>query len=184
MIYTYKDIIIRQANREDATRLAKWWADGKVMAHAGFPKGLKTDIDKLCKRIDKQHEQIQSSDLLMIIEHANYGPIGEMNYRLKDQGVYEIGIKICDFHLHRKGYGKIAIALLVKHLFQEIKAMKIVLSTNLTNKQAQAFYKALGFKQTHIEKDAWIDQIGQKQSAVYFQLSKDDALKLFKYLAS
>lgn len=33
-------LIIRSATLEDAKYLLKWWNDGKVMEHAGFPNGL------------------------------------------------------------------------------------------------------------------------------------------------
>lgn len=35
----YKNLTIRNAAVEDADLLALWWNDGKIMAHAGFPKG-------------------------------------------------------------------------------------------------------------------------------------------------
>ena len=41
------NLVIRAATSEDAECLCKWWSDGAVMAHAGFPNGLKTDVDKL-----------------------------------------------------------------------------------------------------------------------------------------
>ena len=33
------EIVIRTAERSDASQLAVWWNDGAVMAHAGFPYG-------------------------------------------------------------------------------------------------------------------------------------------------
>lgn len=33
----YKEITIRTAVEHDAYTLLKWWNDGNVMAHAGFP---------------------------------------------------------------------------------------------------------------------------------------------------
>ncbi len=38
----YNDISIRNAETKDCEQLAKWWNDGNVMAHAGFPLGLGT----------------------------------------------------------------------------------------------------------------------------------------------
>ena len=35
------DIIIRAAEVHDAPLLTKWWNDGEVMAHAGFPERLR-----------------------------------------------------------------------------------------------------------------------------------------------
>ena len=37
MELTYKNILIRNAEEEDASLLARWWNSGSVMAHAGFP---------------------------------------------------------------------------------------------------------------------------------------------------
>lgn len=34
-----ENLAIRITTREDAALLCKWWSDGKVMAHAGFPNG-------------------------------------------------------------------------------------------------------------------------------------------------
>ena len=98
-------IIIRRAELSDTTTLSKWWADGKIMAHAGFPKGLKTDELKLVNRIKLQNEQSFPKNQLMIIELINKYSIGEMNYREQSMGVFEIGIKICDFKEQSKGYG-------------------------------------------------------------------------------
>jgi hypothetical protein len=38
----YDQLCIRNAEKKDCEQLAKWWNDGKVMAHAGFPNGLGT----------------------------------------------------------------------------------------------------------------------------------------------
>ncbi|MCI6433993.1 MAG: hypothetical protein MR828_04370, partial [Clostridiales bacterium] len=43
----YENIRIRNAVLTDAELLAKWWNDGSVMAHAGFPKGIGTTAKKL-----------------------------------------------------------------------------------------------------------------------------------------
>ncbi len=163
-------IIIRSAELSDTTTLSKWWADGKIMAHAGFPKGLKTDELKLVNRIKLQNEQSFPKNQLMIIELINKYSIGEMNYREQSMGVFEIGIKICDFKEQSKGYGAIAIKLMIKYLKNELKANKIVLDTNLNNVGTQRFYKRLGFKQTNTKKDCWTDQMGNLQGAVFFEM--------------
>lgn len=38
----YRDLAIRNAAPADVPLLVKWWNDGAVMAHAGFPNGLHT----------------------------------------------------------------------------------------------------------------------------------------------
>ena len=140
------------------------------MAHAGFPNGLSTDKSKLSQRIDAQNKDLLPDNQLIIIELDNDYPIGEMNYRLKSDGVFEIGIKICVSTEQSKGYGATAIKLLISFLKNEMKAKKIILDTNLKNIGAQKFYKRLGFKQTKILKDCWADQLGNLQGAVFFEL--------------
>ena len=107
---------------------------------------------------------------LILIELDNDYPIGEMNYRLKSDGVFEIGIKICVVSEQSKGYGALAIKLLIAFLRNKIKAKKIILDTNLKNIGAKKFYKRLGFKQTKILKDCWTDQLGNLQGAVFFEM--------------
>lgn len=43
----YDKIYIRNANREDCEQLAKWWNDGFLMAHAGYPNGLRTNANEI-----------------------------------------------------------------------------------------------------------------------------------------
>ncbi len=51
-----------------------------------------------------------------------------------------------------------------------MKAKRIILDTNLSNVGAQRFYKRLGFKQTKVLKDCWTDQLGNLQSAMFFEM--------------
>ena len=41
------DLRIRSAEVDDCAQLAKWWNDGSVMAHAGFPNGLGTTEEQI-----------------------------------------------------------------------------------------------------------------------------------------
>lgn len=40
------ELTIRDALPADTPLLCRWWNDGKVMEHAGFPQGLGTSIEK------------------------------------------------------------------------------------------------------------------------------------------
>ena len=42
----YDTLLIRDAVTADAQQLTAWWNDGAVMAHAGFPLGLGTTVEK------------------------------------------------------------------------------------------------------------------------------------------
>ena len=46
----WNDILIRDALPSDAPILCRWWNDGAVMAHAGFPNGLGTTVEEIEKQ--------------------------------------------------------------------------------------------------------------------------------------
>ena len=166
-------INLRSATKKDVNQLISWWADGRVMAHAGFPNGINTDKDKLTKDIQKQNNQVQPESERLVIEY-NEKLIGEMSYRKLENNVYEIGIKICDFDYQNKGLGKYCMKALMNYLFQVRLATKIILDTNQLNKRAQYFYKKLGFKQVGIRENAFTNQLGVPQTAIDFELSQEN----------
>lgn len=47
----YKSLTIRDATSADSVQLAAWWNSGRIMAHAGFPNGLKTTAEKIASDI-------------------------------------------------------------------------------------------------------------------------------------
>jgi RimJ/RimL family protein N-acetyltransferase len=126
------NLLIRYATKKDAEILCKWWNDGKIMAHAGFPDGINTTIEKIEKQIS---EETDKTTRRFIIE-INKEPSGEMNYRNKGNSIAEIGIKICDFDKQEKGYGTKLLKMFIKYLFNELNYNKIILDTKLNNKRA------------------------------------------------
>lgn len=182
------DLVIRDAVFDDIDKLCEWWADGKVMAHAGFPNGVETDRELLKGKI------ANGSDLTgrrLIIE-IDGKRVGEMSYSMTgDQAAFmssestgednsdahstkraEIGIKICDFDYQERGYGTRALKLLIGALF-ELGAEKIYLSTNLNNKRAQHVYEKIGFKKVRVNTDSWKDQLGIPQSSVDYEMFRE-----------
>jgi len=170
MLISKENLIIRNATVADASLLGKWWRDGKVMAHAGFPNGLSitdeeiaksllTDTDDTCRRL--------------IIE-ADASPIGEMNYNNIGKNTAEIGIKICEPSKQEKGYGSRLINMLIDELFMRNGYEKIILDTNLNNKRAQHVYEKLGFSKVGVKHDCWKNQLGELQSAVDYEMTKAD----------
>ena len=157
------NILLRDATKEDAKQLAEWWNDGAVMAHAGFPNGLGTTEEEVAEDIGTG---------ALIIEEAGK-PIGEANYRIVDDKVAEIGIKICETDCQNRGLGRIILSMLISWLFEQ-GFEKIVLDTNLTNLRAQHVYESLGFRKLRINYDSWTDQLGNKQSAVDYELTEDN----------
>ena len=159
MYLQYHDLTIRDARPADAPQLVRWWNDGAVMAHAGFPLGLGTTVEKEAARLP-------ASGRLML-EYEDQ-PIGEMNWR-DVGGAAEIGIKICEAPMQERGLGRIALSLLIRELFS-MGFVKIILDTNLNNTRAQHVYEKLGFQKVAIRKNSWTDQLGNPQSAVDYEL--------------
>ncbi len=107
------DLRIRNATQADAARLAAWWNDGRVMAHAGFPHGLGTTPEEVARKLQEDREE---TGRRLILEESGR-PIGEMCYRMMGQGKAEIGIKICEQDRQEHGLGRIFLSMLLKALF-------------------------------------------------------------------
>lgn len=165
MLLQFKNLTIRSATVNDAVLLATWWNDGKVMAHAGFPNGTGETVEDISERIRNNTDHNRR----LIIELENI-PIGEMNYCTVNEGTAEIGVKICDFSKHDKGYGKVLLSMLISWLFDGMGYQRIILDTNVNNKRAQHVYEKLGFRKIHVRENAWQNQLGELQSFVDYEL--------------
>lgn len=168
MYLTYKNITLRNATCEDAPQLAAWWNDGNVMAHAGFPLGLGTTAEEIAVQIAEDSEDTRQRLILLLDEER----IGEMCYYNTGNQIAEIGIKICEFTHQEKGIGRIALSMLISHLFHSDYS-KIILDTNLKNRRAQHVYEKLGFRRLRVNTDSWRDQLGELQSSVDYELTAD-----------
>lgn len=162
------NLVIRPANENDAQILCHWWGDGKIMAHAGFPNGIQTDINELINKLSKETDKARR----LIIE-IDSNKVGEMCYRI-EKDIAEIGIKICDFSYLEKGYGTKFMRMLISYLFDDMKVKKITLDTNLSNTRAQHVYEKIGFVKTNVRMDSWKNQLGLPQSAVDYELVRKD----------
>ena len=167
----YKDILIRNADKDDASILASWWNDGSVMEHAGFPYGLGISEKQIIDSLKNDNDLYRR----LIIEYDDKA-IGEMNYKVIDNDTVQIGIKICDDNYQNRGIGKIILSMLIRELFNE-GYVKIVLDTNPNNLKARHVYEQLGFKNIGTRIDCWIDQLGNKQSAVDYELTINDFIE-------
>lgn len=163
------NLVIRSAAHDDAPILCAWWNDGKVMAHAGYPKGLGITVQEVVRNLEAGKNHI------MMLEIGGKA-VGEMNYRITAEGAAEIGIKICQSDRQDKGYGTRFLKMLIKHLFDELGFQKIILDTNLQNTRAQHVYEKIGFRKTAVHIDSWQDQLGEWQSSVDYQMTKDEFL--------
>lgn len=169
MQLNYKNLAIRNATSADAAQLARWWNDGAIMAHAGFPNGTGQTAEGIA---DSLKSDTDESHRRLILEVAHI-PVGEMNYRNMGGGTAEIGIKICDFSLHDRGLGKMFLSMLISALFRDMGYEKIILDTNVKNQRAQHVYEALGFQRVRVRENAWKDQLGEPQSSIDYHLTPD-----------
>lgn len=162
-----KNLVLRSATIEDAEILVNWWNDGKVMAHAGFPHGLGTSIEKV-KNESKAWNGEKGERLIIEVDST---PIGEMSYRNIENNTAEIGIKICNSAYQNQGLGPKFLEMLIHYLFHDLKKDRIILDTNLNNKRAQHVYEdKLGFTKVGIRYDCWTNQVGEVVSAVDYEL--------------
>jgi len=174
---TYKDLTIRNAVFADAKQLVSWWNDGDIMAHAGFPNGLGIPDSKIDK-VGKSFEDSDDFGRVLVIEYCGK-PIGEMSYRTPEDKVAEIGIKICDANMQERGLGVTLLSMLIDALFTHYGYEKIMIDTNLNNKRTQHVYeKKLGFQFTHIAENSWTDQLGQLQSSIHYEMTKDNWINM------
>ena len=175
MTVSHNGVSVRYAEVSDAEILTKWWNDGEVMAHAGFPYGIGTTAEKTAEQIKAESDKTRRR---FIIEYQKT-PIGEMSYRHVDGKTAEIGIKICVTDYQNKGIGRIALSLFINMLFDK-GYDEIILDTNLNNVRAQHVYETLGFEKTGVRYDSWRDRTGALQSAVDYRLTKKDFKSFIK----
>ena len=159
------ELTICDALPADAPLLCRWWNDGKVMEHAGFPQGLGTSVEKITQKFLEPDNRTH----LLIIESEGL-PIGEMNWRREESDHAEIGIKICESDRQEKGFGSRLIAMLCRDLFANRGIASITLNTMLENQRAQHVYEKLGFVKTGVRENCWRDQTGKLRTAVDYQL--------------
>ncbi len=171
------NIVIRSANIDDAIQLNKWWNDGKIMAHAGFPKGLGQSLEDTIIQIRKYEGKL-SQVCIIEIDGKN---IGELNYRIKDDGSVYPGWKICDLDYQNQGYGTEIIKILFKFLFSDeninskFSVDRITWDTMLENKRAQYIYeKKIHARKIGIKENAWKDQLGNLRSSVEYEITRED----------
>ena len=168
MHLTHKNITIRNAAPEDASQLAAWWNDGAVMTHAGFPNGLGTTAEEVASQIAGDSDDTRRRLILLFDDSS----IGEMSYYSIGDRTAEIGIKICEINFQEMGIGRIALSLLIRHLFQS-GYCRIILDTNLKNTRAQHVYEKLGFRKLRVNADSWRNQLGELESSVDYELTAD-----------
>lgn len=175
------NLTIRTAVVEDAEILTSWWNDGKIMAHAGFPNGLNQSIEETINQINKNRNSLSQRCIIEVDGNR----IGEASYRIYDKEA-EIGIKICDCSYQNQGIGTTLLKMLIEFLFtdkminKQINIDKIILDTNQKNERAQHVYEKIGFTKLRVNENAWLDQLGEQQSSIDYEMTREYFEKYFE----
>lgn len=167
--YDGNQILIREANKDDVDIFYKWWNDGTIMSHAGFPQGLgisKTAIEGIINRNSHKEKRF-----LILVSGR---PIGEMHYRFTQEKTAVIGIKICNSDFRKKGFGTTAIGQLLEIVFRDLDCERVQLDTASENIAAQEFYSKIGFRQKELKTNNWTDQNGNLPSSVEYELTYEE----------
>ena len=163
------NLVIRNATTDDAQILCNWWNDGKVMAHAGFPNGIGTTEQTISDIIKIDTDR--NRRLILEIDDIS---VGEMNYKTVAENIAQIGIKICNFNQQDKGFGTQFLKMLIGFLFNQMGYEKVILDTNLKNVRAQHVYEKIGFRKVAVNIDSWKNQLGELQSSIDYELTRED----------
>lgn len=163
------NLVIRNANAGDAQILCNWWNDGEIMAHAGFPNGIGTTEQEVLEKLRTDTDR--NRRLILEIDGV---PVGEMSCGTVADKVAEIGIKICHFNQQEKGFGTTFLKMLISFLFMQMGYNKIILDTNVKNTRAQHVYEKIGFRKIAVRMDSWKNQLGELQSFIDYELTKEE----------
>ena len=171
MFIKHENLTIRNAEAADAEQICEWWNDGSIMAHAGFPNGVGDTPERIRESLSGDTDETHRRHIIEL----GGEPIGEMNYRNMGRKTAEIGIKICKAGEREKGYGTTLLSMFIDELFNAYDYEKIILDTNTKNTRAQHVYeKKLGFKKLGVREQAWRDQLGEMQSVIDYELTRED----------
>lgn len=180
MIYGER-IMIRPLEEGDEETLYRWWNDGELMAHAGFPNGILQSKETIRIKITSGKEDVFSKTRrFMICRQEDFKPIGEVNYHDWDarNQKCEIGIKVCEKPEQGKGYGYDALFYFIDFVMNHLNLNKIELTTMKDNLRAQKLYKKLGFQPFGVSTDGYFDsRIGEFVDVIFMELLKKEWIK-------
>lgn len=160
-------LALRPASEQDAALLCRWWNDGAVMAHAGFPQGLGTTAEEVAAQLKAD----ASSHRLLLLEDGC--PVGEAVWRpAEEKGAAEIGIKLCVPSARGRGLGTQYLHRLLRYLFGPEGFALITLTTAEENRRARHVYEKLGFVQTAVF-SFQTSQMPQACKALEYRLKKE-----------
>ncbi|QSX07233.1 GNAT family N-acetyltransferase [Sedimentibacter sp. zth1] len=172
-------ISIKMLEESDLELIHKWWNDGRVTKHMGFPNGMKVTKEKLHHRFKEQIEEknkILNTRIYIIYSKEMKKPIGELQYGEADMDKKKcrLGIKIGELDAQGKGNGKEALICFIQYLFNKLKMQLIEIDSFPENERAYNLYMRIGFKEVEILKKFWTDETNKIHDLVMMELKKGD----------
>ena len=170
-------VTLRPARHEDAAHIERWASDADFAWYQWGRLPGRFRPGEGAAWIDRF---VAPAAALFILEHQG-GPIGFANYRdLRPKGQSaEVGIGIGEKALWSKGLGREALALLIRHLFEDLGLHRVSLHTLAFNDRAIASYKAVGFEVEGVERDGVMTDRGEWADDVWMALVRGHARPKF-----
>jgi len=159
------ELSIRSAVVTDAPFFGKAWRDGEIMVTAGFPNGLDVKDEDIVR-------QIEGHSIKLLVLEADGEAIGEMHYKDEGEQTASFGIKIYSKEKRGQGLGSRFIQMLLAELFNNHGCERIIVDAAIRNIAAQRTYQGIGFKEVQVVMGSWVDQLGQSQGHIDYELIK------------
>ena len=142
-VFDTERLIVRATTAQDVDLLYELWTDPRVMAHVGFPHGLRTTQEEIENRLRKPSES-EFEQVLMVELKATEEAIGQCHMRAPDEeGIAETDIKLLPAFWGHK-YGVEVKRGLVAHLFMHTACTAVGASPNVDNVASIKMQESVG----------------------------------------
>ena len=142
-VFNTERLVIRAATAQDVDLLHELWTDPRVMAHVGFPHGLRITRCEIEQSLQKPFESALDRVLVVVLA-ATGESMGECAMHTPDEeGIADIDVKLLPaFWGHR--YGTEACRGLVGYLFSHTSCKAVGTSPNVANIASIKMQEAVG----------------------------------------
>jgi len=157
-------ILIRPVTRKDLERLHIWWNDSRIMASVGYPDGLGISMANMLT-CWKRWKNDPLRLMKIICLKPDLSPIGESNFHdyKPDEGIIQIGLKICNPELWGQGLGTETLRLMVDFAFSELKVNRVLINPAKTNARIIRVNEKVGFKPTGEDKGGLLMELRRRE---------------------
>ncbi|HZW03353.1 MAG TPA: GNAT family protein [Anaerolineaceae bacterium] len=158
-------IRLRAIERSDIPRFVEWLNDVEVTRHLLLYTPLSMDMEEAWFSGMERRAPEERPLGIEIETAAGWQLIGNVGFQKLDWRVREteIGIFIGEKSLWSKGYGRRAMAMMIRHGFDTLNLNRIWLRVNETNPRGIRAYESLGFvhegrqRQASVQDGRYID---------------------------